>query len=70
MIEVMRLHPSEWDLLKDGGEGFLPNPDHSIAVVARNDSKIIGRTFLVPLVHLEAERMWNRIGEMVQFWRD
>ena len=53
MIEVTRLNPSEWDLLKEGGEGFVPDPDHSIAVVARNDTTIIGRSFLIPLVHVE-----------------
>lgn len=63
MIVVERLNPSEWDLLKIGGEfGFIPDPDRSIAVVARNDSKVIGRTFLVSLAHLEGteiERQWR-----------
>lgn len=53
MIVVERLNPSEWDLLKIGGEGFFPDPEHSVAVVARNNSQIIGRSFLVPLVHVE-----------------
>jgi len=63
MIVVERLNPSEWDLLKVGGEGFCPNPDHSIAVVARNNSQIVGRAFLVPLVHLEGshiESSWRK----------
>lgn len=53
MIVVERLNPSEWDLLKVGGEGFVPDPEHSIAVVARNDGGIIARSFLIPLVHIE-----------------
>lgn len=53
MIETIRLHPSEYDLLKNFEDGFCPDPDRSVAIVARNDERIIGRTFLIPLVHVE-----------------
>lgn len=69
MIVVERLNPSEWDLLKVGGEGFVPDPEHSIAVVARNNSQIVGRAFLVPLVHLEGthiESNWRNGSVLAQ----
>jgi hypothetical protein len=53
MIVVERLNPSEWDLLKSVDDGFTPNVDHSIAVVARNESQIIGRLFAVAPIHVE-----------------
>lgn len=53
MIEIARLHPSEFDLLKAVDDGFTPDPGHAIAMVARNDSQIIGRLFAVAPVHVE-----------------
>lgn len=62
MIEVKRLHPSEFDLLKEVDDGFCPDSDKSVAVVAHNENKIIGRIFLVAPVHIEApfvENAWR-----------
>lgn len=53
LIEIQRLHPSEFDLLKGYADGFCPDPEHSIAMVLRNDSRIIGRLFAVAPVHVE-----------------
>ncbi len=62
MIEILRLHPSEFDLLKQVGDGFCPDPEHSVALVARNGEKIVGRIFLLPLSHIEGtfiEEAWR-----------
>jgi hypothetical protein len=62
MIEIRRLHPSEFDLLKTFSDGFMPPPDSSVAVVVENAGRIIGRIFLVSPVHVEApfvERPWR-----------
>lgn len=62
MIEVERLHPSEFDLLHSIDDGFQPDPEKSIVVVARNESRIIGRIALVAPTHVEAifvERAWR-----------
>ena len=62
MIKLMRLHSSEFDLLKDFEDGFCPDPDRSIAVVARNASRIIGRIFLLAPAHVEGvfvEQAWR-----------
>lgn len=62
MIEIRRLHPSEYDLLKTFGDGYCPDPEHSVAVVAENAGRIIGRIFLVSPVHCEGifvEHPWR-----------
>jgi hypothetical protein len=53
VIEIARLYPSEFDVLKDVDDGFVPNPDRSIAIVARNDQRILGRLFLMAPAHCE-----------------
>lgn len=53
MIEIKRLHPSEFDLLKDVDDGFTPNPDQSIVMVGNNGSRIISRLFALAPVHVE-----------------
>jgi predicted N-acetyltransferase YhbS len=53
-VEICRLAPREWIQLHKVADGFAPNPEHSVAIVAVNDSgDIIGRIFLVAPVHLE-----------------
>lgn len=34
-------------------DGYIPDPERSIAVVARNESGIIGRIFIVAPAHVE-----------------
>jgi hypothetical protein len=53
MINIRRLHASEFDLLRSVDDGFTPDPDSSIAMVAQNGSRIIGRIFLVAPSHAE-----------------
>jgi hypothetical protein len=53
LIEIARLNPSGFDELKQVDDGFVPNPDHSIVVVARNEQRIIGRLFAMSPSHVE-----------------
>jgi N-acetylglutamate synthase-like GNAT family acetyltransferase len=54
MLDIHRLEPSEFHLLKKIGDGFTPDPKRSVAIVARNDVVgIIGRIFLVSPAHVE-----------------
>ena len=53
MIEVRRLHPSEFDLLKSIGDGHTPDAEKSVAVVAESGSSIVGRIFLMAPAHVE-----------------
>lgn len=62
MIEIARLHPSEFDLLESVDDGFIPDRNHSVAMVARNEHHIIGRVFLMSPCHVEGifvERQWR-----------
>lgn len=62
MIEIRRLHPSEFDLLKGYADGFCPDAEKSVALVAENDTHIIGRIFLMAPVHIEGphvDRAWR-----------
>lgn len=62
LIDVERLHPSEYGALKDVHDGFVPSVENSIVVVAKNGVQIIGRIFLVAPAHVEAihiEEAWR-----------
>lgn len=63
MIEIQRLHPSEFDLLETFGDGFKPDPDRSVVVVVRNEVGIIGRSCIVAPAHIEGtfiEKAWRK----------
>jgi N-acetylglutamate synthase-like GNAT family acetyltransferase len=53
MIDIRRLHPSEFDILGGIDDGFTPDPEKSIAMVAQNGSRVVGRIFLVAPSHCE-----------------
>jgi hypothetical protein len=53
MIDIRRLHASEFDILGGIDDGFTPDPEKSIAMVASRGSKIIGRLFVLAPAHLE-----------------
>lgn len=62
MIEVRRLAQEEYPLLKSFSDGFCPDPQRSIAIVADNGEHIVGRIFLIAPAHVEAihiERPWR-----------
>jgi len=53
-MTIRQLTPQEYPLLATTAEGFVPDPDNSIAVAAFDDSgQIIGRMLLVAMPHLE-----------------
>ena len=54
MLQIDRIAPKDYHLLKNIGDGFTPDPKRSVAIIAHNDVVgIIGRIFLVAPVHIE-----------------
>ena len=60
MITVERLHPSEFDLLEKFADGFRPDPDRSVVIVARNEAGIIGRSCIIAPAHIEGTHIEER----------
>lgn len=54
MITVERLPAEEYNELLHVEEGFKPDPEKSITVVAKSEGVIIGRMMLINLAHVEA----------------
>lgn len=54
MITIERLPSEEFDSLLSIEEGYVPDPQRSIAVVAKHDGEIIGRMMLIAVAHVEA----------------
>lgn len=54
MITVERLPVEEYDALLSVEEGYRPDPEKSITVVAKHDGVIVGRMMLLNLAHVEA----------------
>lgn len=52
-ISIEKLDPEDFKELANIGDGFTPNPETSVAIVARSGGKIIGRIFLLAPVHVE-----------------
>lgn len=62
MIQLERLAASDFPLLEKVGDGYTPDPQKSVVVVARNDSGIVGRIFLLAPAHVEGifiEEAWR-----------
>lgn len=53
LVLIERLAPEEYDDLLAVEEGYRPDPEHSIVIVAREDGKIVGRTMLIRPFHIE-----------------
>jgi N-acetylglutamate synthase-like GNAT family acetyltransferase len=53
MIEVRKLEALEYRDLAAIEEGFCPNPEKSIVIVAKHEQRIIGRLMLVAPTHIE-----------------
>jgi predicted N-acetyltransferase YhbS len=51
-VNIRKLKFEEYDMLKDVFEGFVP-PKNSIAMIAEDEGRIVGRVFLVEPVHVE-----------------
>ena len=52
-IDVRRLKPVEFEKLLSVDDGYCPDPNRSIAMVAENGHHIIGRLFLIAPAHVE-----------------
>lgn len=53
VLEIRRLEPSEYSAIEKVQEGYKPDPDHSVVIVAIRDGEIVGRTMLVRPFHIE-----------------
>lgn len=62
MVKIERLTPRDFHLLKNIGDGFTPDSQRSVAIVALHDDGIIGRLFIVSPAHVEGafvEKPWR-----------
>lgn len=53
MITVERLPDNEYDTLMSVEEGYVPDPQASIVVVAKFNGEIVGRMMLIGVKHVE-----------------
>ena len=53
MIKIERLHPVQWDLLSQIDDGHSPDPDKTIAIVARVGIHPVARLFAMAPTHVE-----------------
>lgn len=53
LIQLRKLEPDQFDVLKRIHEGFCPDSKTSIAVVAERDGEPVGRVFLLAPAHIE-----------------
>jgi GNAT superfamily N-acetyltransferase len=66
---VRRLKPVEYEKLLSVDDGYTPDPNRSVAVVAENGHHIMGRIFLMAPAHVEGvfvEPAWRDKGVMRQ----
>jgi hypothetical protein len=63
LVNIERLDPKDFPLLKNIGDGFMPDPKRSVAIIAHHDiSGIVGRIFIVSPAHVEGvfiEKAWR-----------
>jgi GNAT superfamily N-acetyltransferase len=68
-LTVRRLKPVEYEKLLSVSDGYTPDPNRSVAVVAENGHHIMGRIFLMAPAHVEGvfvEPAWRNTGVMRQ----
>jgi GNAT superfamily N-acetyltransferase len=68
-LTVRRLKPVEFEKLLSVDDGYTPDPNRSVAVVAENGHHIMGRIFLMAPAHVEGvfvEPAWRDKGVMRQ----
>jgi len=53
VLTVRRLMPDEYGLLEKVAEGFCPDPNESIAIIAQSGAVIVGRMLLLCPFHIE-----------------
>lgn len=54
MTTTRRLSSEEYVILKNIADGYVPDPSNSIAIIAEENGRIIGRMLLVAMAHIEA----------------
>lgn len=59
--QIQRLPASEYGALEKVAEGYRPDPDHSIVIVAKQDGEIVGRTMLIRPFHIEGTWLDGRV---------
>jgi hypothetical protein len=63
LVNIDRLAPKDFHLLKNIGDGFMPDPQRSVAIVALHEpAGIVGRLFIVSPAHVEGafvEKPWR-----------
>jgi hypothetical protein len=59
-LDLRRLDPSEYGELAKIEEGYVPDPDHSIVVVAKECGEIVARTMLIRPWHIEGTWVHER----------
>lgn len=52
-IDIRRLHPTEYDLLRQIDDGFVPDPDDSKVIVGESGGKVVSRLFAMRPWHVE-----------------
>lgn len=52
-VLIERLSPESYSELEKVEEGYRPDPENSIVIVARNGTEIIGRTMMIRPFHVE-----------------
>lgn len=52
-VQIHKLEAAEYPVLCQMDDGFKPDPQTSIALVAKQDGEFVGRIFLLAPVHLE-----------------
>jgi hypothetical protein len=52
-VQIRVLQPNEYDLLKQAPDEFIPDPYRSVAVAAFDGDKLVGKTLMVIIPHIE-----------------
>lgn len=50
---IRLLDSAEYERLAYVEEGYVPDPDSSLALVVEEEGKIVGRMMLIPMYHIE-----------------
>ena len=53
MIEILQLEKSEFPILRTIEEGYCPDPNSSIALIAKDGDEIVARMLLIAPAHIE-----------------
>lgn len=60
MIHIDRIAPEGYPQLATVEEGYIPDPESSIVILAKDENEIIGRTMLIRPWHVEGT--WLKEG--------